>query len=278
MKQIPLFLLLLMALPAFFSCNKERRQERLMKASIKDYDPAAISNLRINGVVSRNSVSIRLRDPNDFFMDYDEAEQHPFFLRLNEQQSLAVSPDGINFYPLTEHLVEIDGGEYPNTYELYYRIRDYPQGNPDSLTLRLIAGDTLYIRFDRKPLDIRLRSYSPAIIGYRYLVTLNVENATIFRRSDLIARAFVMLANTGISGDIFDVANDTTILVRGDEKATCTDTAFPNMYIFYDRIIRQQLRHGNQAIEFNITQSEETNTLTNVGIIPWCKDGYGEDI
>jgi len=269
MKTLSILLMLLL----LAGCDAERRRERIMRKTVKDYEPSEVPNLRIEGGIHPLGGRLELLDANDFYFDYYDVEQRPFFLRLKEGQSLSMSTNNVDFYEFEEEFWENDNAEYPTTYDCYYVLRrpGLPIGeeNPDSITLRLIAGDTILMRIGRTPLDIRLRDYSPRPIGLQYLVTLIVDGAANFRSPDIVDEPIVVLAGATISGDIFDVVDDTTLLVRGRGRRTCTSP--PNdLYMFYSRVIRQQITTRRQAIELDLRQGERTDTIHDVDVIPWC--------
>jgi hypothetical protein len=256
---------------AFAACDSERRQERILRKTIKDY--AQAQNLRMSLSVGERSMIAYLRDVDDFYFDYELAEEFNYFLRLEAGQSLAVSLNGGEFINFQESLREDDNGEYPKTYALAYQLPNLNfSHDADTFTLRLIAGDTLYMGY-RSPPALRLRDYSPRPFGRGASLRLIFDDTQPLRDAGIILNGGLKPRAEISGGDasfnaFFTLQSDTSLVVGGNESG-CPTPPYELRFV-YNRVDNQRHQLGGKNIELILDSRAFSNTLQNVELLPWC--------
>jgi hypothetical protein len=253
------------------ACDPERRQERIMRKTIKDYTEA--QNVRLYLSAEERGMVAYLRDANDFYYDYELGEESNYFLRLQAGQSLAVSLNGGEFINFQESIRERDNGEYPKTYTLPYQLSNLDfTHDADTFTLRLIADDTLYMGY-RNPPALRLRDYSPRPFGRGaslWLIfddTQPLRDAGIFLNGALKPRAEIA-GGSAIFNAFFTLHSDTSLVVGGNERG-CPTPPYDLRFV-YHRLENKYYQQGGKNIEVKLESRIYSNTLQNIELIPWC--------
>ncbi len=266
------FILSVLFVWVFAACDSERRQERIMRKTIKDY--AQAQNVRISLNAGERSIVAYLRDANGFYYDYELGEEFNYFLRLQAGQSLAVSLNGGEFINFQENIREDDNGEYPKTYALSYSAQNLNfSHDADTFTLRLIAGDTLYMGY-RSPPALRLRDYSPRPFGQGASLRLIFDDTQPLRDAGIILNG-ALKPRAEISGGsatfnaFFSLQSDTSLVVGGNESG-CPTPPYDIRFV-YNRVDNQRYQLGGKNIELILDSRAFSNTLQNVELIPWCR-------